>query len=291
MQAADGFRSAGEKARIAAEAEAEARLSAEERARRGREERALWEQLADEAEQPSCHSRCNSKRCTPQPRPHHRRQRPPSLLRLKMRRRQSISMRHRRALIHAHLRARSRKVDAPTLRYSSGASSGQGTAIWRSRNGRQKAARRTTHFSSRCAASPGAGEFGPLRKALQGLLEIDAEAGTGRAAESARSPARLHSPKPFANLYRACPNVGTNRPPTSCHQLIALASGSSLLKSDTQALIPGVRFSRYGSGRSSRVHSITQKCGFFGPPQPQYPCRGRLKVGSSDDDHFGKTLK
>ncbi len=51
MQAADEFRSAGEKARIAAEAEAEARLSAEERARRGREERALWEQLADEAEQ------------------------------------------------------------------------------------------------------------------------------------------------------------------------------------------------------------------------------------------------
>ena len=45
------FRSAAENARITAEAEAQARLGAEERARREREERALWEQLADEAEQ------------------------------------------------------------------------------------------------------------------------------------------------------------------------------------------------------------------------------------------------
>lgn len=56
-----------------------------------------------------------------------------------MRRRQSISMRHRRALIHAHLRARSREVDAPTLRYSSGVRPAKGRnmaiAEWPTKSG------------------------------------------------------------------------------------------------------------------------------------------------------------
>lgn len=50
-QAVDEFRSTAETAKIKAEAEARARLSAEERAEREREERALWEQLAGEAEE------------------------------------------------------------------------------------------------------------------------------------------------------------------------------------------------------------------------------------------------
>ena len=49
-QTVDEFRSAAEKARIAGEAEAQARLSAGT-PQRERDERALWEQLADEAEQ------------------------------------------------------------------------------------------------------------------------------------------------------------------------------------------------------------------------------------------------
>src|SRR6266478_2313452 len=49
--ALDESRSRTEKAQLAAEAEARERLSAEERAQREREERALWEQLAGEAEQ------------------------------------------------------------------------------------------------------------------------------------------------------------------------------------------------------------------------------------------------
>lgn len=49
-QQLDEFRSAAEKAHLRAEAEAQARLSAEERAARESDERSLWEQLADEAE-------------------------------------------------------------------------------------------------------------------------------------------------------------------------------------------------------------------------------------------------
>jgi type I restriction enzyme R subunit len=48
--ALDETRSDAEKARLAAESEARERMSAEERARKEREERAVWEQLASEAE-------------------------------------------------------------------------------------------------------------------------------------------------------------------------------------------------------------------------------------------------
>jgi type I restriction enzyme R subunit len=48
--ALDQTRSDAEKARVAAETEARERMSAQERARKDREERAVWEQLASEAE-------------------------------------------------------------------------------------------------------------------------------------------------------------------------------------------------------------------------------------------------
>jgi len=48
--ALDETRSGAEKARLAAESEVRERLSAEERARKEREERTVWEQLASEAE-------------------------------------------------------------------------------------------------------------------------------------------------------------------------------------------------------------------------------------------------
>ena len=278
MQAVDEFRSAAEKVRIAAEAETEARLSAEERARREREERALWEQLSDEAEQTKLSLAAQlqmlhaaAAAAPPQATATIIAQAEVAAAAI------DIDEASTRTLIDAHVRARGREVDTLTLRHSCGVrpAKGSNTAIaeWPT-----KAARRTTHFSSGCAASPSSRQSGktrtsrpssvrrsatragfglrgcgqgfyhrralmdwPTPEALQGLLEIDAEAAQTeppRVPEARRVCILRHS----RTFTWACANVGTNRPVTSRHHLTAPASRSSLLKSNTQALVPEAAF-------------------------------------------------
>jgi type I restriction enzyme R subunit len=138
--AVDEFRSTAEKAKVAAEAEAQARLSAEEKAQQEREERKLWEQLADEAEQSK------------------------SLLAAQLQALQAVAAAAppqaaatiiaqaedaaaaidideaaTRTLIDSHLRARRWEVDTPTLRYSAGVRPAKGRnmaiAEWPTKSG------------------------------------------------------------------------------------------------------------------------------------------------------------
>ena len=120
-QTVDGFRTAAERAGAAAEAEAQARLSAEERAKREREERTLWEQLADEAEQAKLALasqlqalQAAAEAAPPQATVAHIAQAELAAAAI------DIDEAATRTLIDAHLRARGWEVDTQTLRYSAG---------------------------------------------------------------------------------------------------------------------------------------------------------------------------
>lgn len=139
-QAVDEFRSAAERARIAAEAEAQARLGAEERARREREERSLWEQLADEAEQAKLSLTAQlqtlqaaATTASPQATAAIIAQAEDAAAAI------DIDEAATRTLIDAHLRARSWEVDTPTLRHSAGVRPAKGRnmaiAEWPTKSG------------------------------------------------------------------------------------------------------------------------------------------------------------
>ncbi len=120
--ALDESRSLAEKARLAAEAEARERLSAEERATREREERALWEQLAGEAEQAKASLAAQlvslqtaAMQATPQATAAIVAEAEVAAAEI------DIDEATTRALIDAQLRARGWDVDTDNLRYSSGA--------------------------------------------------------------------------------------------------------------------------------------------------------------------------
>jgi type I restriction enzyme R subunit len=131
-QVADEFRSTADKATIKAEAEAQARLSAEERAQREREERKLWEQLADEAEQAklSLAAQLQTLQAAAAIAPP---QAAAAIIAQAEDAAASIDIDEAatRTLIDAHLRARGWEVDTPTLRYSAGVrpSKGRNMAI------------------------------------------------------------------------------------------------------------------------------------------------------------------
>jgi len=136
----DEFRSAAETSRIAAEAEARARLSAEERAQREREERALWEQLADEAEQAKL-----SLTAQLQTLQNAAAAAPPQVTAAIISQAEvaaaaiDLDEAATRTLIDTHLRARGWEVDTSTLRYSAGVRPAKGRnmaiAEWPSKSG------------------------------------------------------------------------------------------------------------------------------------------------------------
>lgn len=139
-QTVDECRSAAEKARITAEAEAKARLSAEERAEQERQERTLWEQLADEAEQAklSLAAQLQSMQAaaattTPQI--------TAALIDQAEKAAAAIDIDEAatRTLIDTHLRARGWEADTPTLRYSAGVRPAKGRnmaiAEWPTKSG------------------------------------------------------------------------------------------------------------------------------------------------------------
>jgi type I restriction enzyme R subunit len=139
-QTLDEFRSAAEKAKITAEEESHARLSAEERAARDREERALWEQLADEAEQAklTLAAQLESLQAAAAPAT------PQTTVALIARAEDAaaaidIDEAATRTLIDIHLRARGWEVDTPTLRYSAGVRPAKGRnmaiAEWPTKSG------------------------------------------------------------------------------------------------------------------------------------------------------------
>ena len=139
-QTVDEFRTAAERAGAAAEAEAQARLSAEERAEREREERALWEQLADEAEQAklALASQLHTLQAAAEAAP------PQATVALIAQAELAaaaidIDEVSTRTLIDAHLRARGWEVDTQTLRYSAGVRPAKGRnmaiAEWPTKSG------------------------------------------------------------------------------------------------------------------------------------------------------------
>ena len=139
-QTVDEFRSAAEKAKIAADAEAQARLNAEERAQRERNERTLWEHLADEAEQAKLELRAQLQALQTAAATA-----PPQTMALTIARAEDaaaaidIDEAATRTLIDAHLRARGWDVDTPTLRYSAGVRPAKGRnmaiAEWPTKSG------------------------------------------------------------------------------------------------------------------------------------------------------------
>ena len=139
-QTVDEFRSAAEKARIAAEAEAQARLSAEDRARRERDDRALWEQLADEAEQAKLALTVQLQTLQAAAAAA-----PPQVTAALISQAEvaaaaiDIDEAATRTLIDAHLRARRWEVDTQTLRYSAGVRPAKGRnmaiAEWPTKSG------------------------------------------------------------------------------------------------------------------------------------------------------------
>ena len=237
MQAVDEFRSAAEKARIAAEAETEARLSAEERARRGREERALWEQLSDEAEQAKLSLAAQlqmlhaaAAAAPPQATAAIIAQAEVAAAAI------DIDEASTRTLIDAHVRARSREVDTLTLRHSCGVrpAKGSNTAIaeWPTKSGpadyalfvgmrciavveakrknknvsafigqaqRYSRGFRFKRMRARLLSSPGADGLAHSGSPA-GLARDRRRGGADRTTKSAGSPPRLHC-TPFANLY------------------------------------------------------------------------------------------
>lgn len=138
--ALDKSRSAAEKSKIAAEAEARARLSAEEQAQREREERRLWEQLADEAEQAklSLTAQLQSLQTAAVAAPA---QATAAIIAQAEVAASAIDLDEAstRTLIDAHLRARGWEVDTPTLRHSAGVRPAKGRnmaiAEWPTKSG------------------------------------------------------------------------------------------------------------------------------------------------------------
>ncbi len=139
-QALDDTRSAAEKANILAESEARDRLSAQEKAEREREERALWEQLATEAE--NARQSLAAQLATLQAAAISA---PPQAAAAIISRAEDaaaaidIDEAATRTLIDAHLRARGWEVDTPTLRYSGGGRPAKGRnmaiAEWPTKSG------------------------------------------------------------------------------------------------------------------------------------------------------------
>jgi type I restriction enzyme R subunit len=139
-QTVDEFRSAAEKAKIAAEAEALARLNAEERAQREHDERALWEQLADEAEQAKLALTAQLQTLQTAAAAA-----PPQVTAALISQAEvaaeaiDIDEAATRTLIDAHLRARRWEVDTQTLRYSAGVRPAKGRnmaiAEWPTKSG------------------------------------------------------------------------------------------------------------------------------------------------------------
>jgi type I restriction enzyme R subunit len=120
-QIVDEVRSTAETARIKAEAEVRARLNAEERAEREREERALWEQLAGEAEEAKLSLSAQLEAlqaagaaASPQATAAIITQAEVAAAEIE------IDEAATRTLIDARLRARGWDADTPTLRYSAG---------------------------------------------------------------------------------------------------------------------------------------------------------------------------
>ncbi len=117
----DEFRTAAETAAIKAEAEASARLSAEQRAEGERQERTLWEQLAGEAEDAklSLSAQLEALQTAAAAAP-------PQVTAAIIAQAEvaaaaiDIDEAATRTLIDTHLRARGWEVDTPTLRYSAG---------------------------------------------------------------------------------------------------------------------------------------------------------------------------
>jgi type I restriction enzyme, R subunit len=139
-QQLDEFRSAAEKAQLRAEAEAQARLSAEERVTREREERTLWEQLADEAERAklSLAEELQALQVAAAAAP------PQTTVALIAKAEVAaaaidIDEAATRTLIDAHLRARGWEVDTQTLRFSAGVRPAKGRnmaiAEWPTKSG------------------------------------------------------------------------------------------------------------------------------------------------------------
>ncbi len=139
-QTVDEFRSAAETAKIKAEAEARARLSAEERAEREREERALWEQLAGEAEEAklSLSAQLETLQAAAAAAP------PQATAAIIAQAEVAaaaidIDEAATRTLIDTHLRARGWEVDTPTLRFSAGVRPAKGRnmaiAEWPTKSG------------------------------------------------------------------------------------------------------------------------------------------------------------
>ena len=129
-QTVDEFRTAAEKAQSVAEAEAQARLSAEERALRERDERTLWEQLADEAEQAKLSLKAQlqtlqaaAATASPQVTAAIILQAEDAAAAI------DIDEAATRTLIDAHLRARGWEVDTSTLRYSAGVRPAKGRTM------------------------------------------------------------------------------------------------------------------------------------------------------------------
>jgi type I restriction enzyme R subunit len=129
-KALDETRSAAEKAQIQAENEARERLSAQERVEREREERALWEQLATEAE--NARVSLAAQLATFQAAALTA---PPQAAAAIINRAEDaaaaidIDEAATRTLIDSHLRARGWEVDTPTLRYSAGVRPAKGRAM------------------------------------------------------------------------------------------------------------------------------------------------------------------
>ena len=139
-EALDETRSAAEKAQIRAENEARERLSAQERVDREREERAVWEQLATEAENArlSLAAQLATLQAVALTAP------PQAAAAVISRAEDAaaaidIDEAATRTLIDSHLRARGWEVDTPTLRYSAGVRPAKGRnmaiAEWPTKSG------------------------------------------------------------------------------------------------------------------------------------------------------------
>jgi len=125
-QVLDETWSVAEKARLAAEAELRERMSVEERARKDREERAVWEQLAAEAESAKIAIAAQLQALQAA-------QAEAAAAEL------DIDEASTRTLVDTRLRARGWEVDTPTLRYSTGTRPAKGRdlaiAEWPTKSG------------------------------------------------------------------------------------------------------------------------------------------------------------